>query len=905
MSLPRGPTRIVLLRGGGYDYAELELHAPVHLVAANNVGKTSLIAALQFLYIDDMRQMHFSHGGSETRKHYFPHAGSAVLFECMTPTGLRVFGLRGLGPVQGHKYERFAYSGPYDRADYLDGRQLRPWDEVTRRIVGRDLAILKPRDLRSSLTGAGDATNPPLGLVPLKRSGSYESFRFLFRNLLRLSRIEQHQLKKLFIDITRPRLRQVEVDLRRDYAELFARVERESEGVTALQRVAESIAKLVRAHDERESLRGRLARAWSQIESMLAEEQERVQHARSALGERRLGLASDISQSKEALQGVRDEASKLDRELGALETEIERMQSLRKRTASFAPDLEEGIRSELSKRRDDLASRIALATRTERRDAEQELGETKRAIERDTVLVAQFADAVVTWLRTNSGLSDAELDVVFGVLNPALLGAVIGDGQVEVRDVEAAVAALRAIHDATSEDGFIGAGVLVPCAILTRDSPLARIQDVESVRSRLQAARRKEPELKQVLDDIRVRDELASKKTTIETDLRAAEQRLGEWDEWQRTEPRLAGAVDRAEDLDRQDRPDRVEMDRLQGRLTELEVELHKLDAKDLALGNGLREKVDEVRRLEPCPPSWASAANGSEGGSAELADVLGLYRDESREQRRTAARVERLLGDVEHATAARYVGADERETIDRLKDELAALQNRQRAVQDLWTSLIDGMRSAFKSLVEGVDEIRREVSLLTRALGRRQISNLERVELEVVRQHDLLRKLDAVIGAEDAPLFAGPDGRSKAAREIASWLEDRPRIELAELFDLRFKVVDQAGNTKTFDSLSQIESQGTSTTIKVLVHLELLMTMLSDDSVAVPFFLDEVATLDADNLRGLIDHASAMGFVPVVASPEARDCVDTLYFLRPSDEGLVLDEKSRVVLHRERPDGD
>src|SRR5207244_3679096 len=34
MNVSRGPTRIVLIRSGGYDYADLDLSGPVHLVAA-------------------------------------------------------------------------------------------------------------------------------------------------------------------------------------------------------------------------------------------------------------------------------------------------------------------------------------------------------------------------------------------------------------------------------------------------------------------------------------------------------------------------------------------------------------------------------------------------------------------------------------------------------------------------------------------------------------------------------------------------------------------------------------------------------------------------------------------------------------------------------------------------------
>ena len=34
-------------------------------------GKTTLISTLQYLYIDDQRQMHFSRDSEETRRYYF------------------------------------------------------------------------------------------------------------------------------------------------------------------------------------------------------------------------------------------------------------------------------------------------------------------------------------------------------------------------------------------------------------------------------------------------------------------------------------------------------------------------------------------------------------------------------------------------------------------------------------------------------------------------------------------------------------------------------------------------------------------------------------------------------------------------------------------------------------------
>ena len=103
MSLRAGPHKIVALHCGKFDYAEVEIDAPVHLIGPNNVGKTSLISLLQFLYLDDQRQMLFSRDMADTRRYYFPEKYSYALFECLTPTGFHVVGIHGLGPIRQHE----------------------------------------------------------------------------------------------------------------------------------------------------------------------------------------------------------------------------------------------------------------------------------------------------------------------------------------------------------------------------------------------------------------------------------------------------------------------------------------------------------------------------------------------------------------------------------------------------------------------------------------------------------------------------------------------------------------------------------------------------------------------------------------------------------------------------------
>ncbi len=62
-----GPSRFILINSAKYGYGEIIVNKPVQLIGSNNVGKTALINALQFLLIDDERQMSFTSKMRENR----------------------------------------------------------------------------------------------------------------------------------------------------------------------------------------------------------------------------------------------------------------------------------------------------------------------------------------------------------------------------------------------------------------------------------------------------------------------------------------------------------------------------------------------------------------------------------------------------------------------------------------------------------------------------------------------------------------------------------------------------------------------------------------------------------------------------------------------------------------------
>src|SRR2546430_7690261 len=196
--MPTGPQRLILIRSGCYEYAEIELTGALQIVGPNNTGKTALINTLQFLYLDDRRHMDFgSYTAEQTREFYFLNQYSYVLFECLGATGKCVIGWRGQSKTSGGEPERFFHVGPFDRSDFLDGRnQVREAREVSARLALKQVrAIKSAQEHRELLLPAANGDGQGLGVVALHDIDKYHHFRETLKTLLALSAISQEQMR--------------------------------------------------------------------------------------------------------------------------------------------------------------------------------------------------------------------------------------------------------------------------------------------------------------------------------------------------------------------------------------------------------------------------------------------------------------------------------------------------------------------------------------------------------------------------------------------------------------------------------------------------------------------------------------------------------------------------------------
>lgn len=893
-----GPSRLVLLRAGKYDYGEVELVAPLHLVGPNNVGKTSLIAVLQFLYIDDQRHMHFARDLHATRKYYFPDQNSYILFECLTPAGYQVVGVRGLGPVRSYNFARFAYQGRYQAKDFLDEQQrIRPWEAIQERLASREFRHLEPKHLRAALTGLGDNQGVNLGLVPIRHRDQYQRFRAVFCNLLRLAHLRQEELKGFLLEIHQGQFQQQAIDLEESYSAHYRKVRQEVQALRELKAIAPQVEELLTTARQRDELRQQLPGLWQALENSFRQAQEDRQQQQQQLEEQLKELSQQQSHSQEQQHQLQQQRDELLQQLGQVQAQIRQHDQQTQEFADFVPSFEEENLRRLQQETGQLQARLAQAAasapeplRRRVQRLEQELHQLQRQRQQ---LADNAAAAVLPWLEPE------EQDGLFRLLNPQLLGLPQGTDGANIYDAKGLRQVLTQL--AQGLDGSYYRNQLLQVNLEGLSAPeLAMYQDPETLDQRLseqQAALEREQQLLTAAEDAA---QLRQQHEQLEARQRQSWQKLERYRQFCQGQEQIQQQRHQAQQLQQQQQQLDQQLTDLAQHQRQLEHQQQQLKQQQQRLHKQHQEQLQRFQQLTPPQPDWPLTPFATEG--YDLGDLLELYAQRHQQHQQLQERCQHQYQSIDSQTYSRYQQEDEAATLKALQDAVDGLEEREKAAQELWKSLAAGLQSAFKGLQQDLETLTSRIDSLNRQLGHISISNLQRLRLHLREHPKWTRRIKTLVEADDMPLFTDQEAVNAAHQQLGELLQQYRRVELGDLFDLHFEVTTADNQTRRYSHLDSIESNGTTITIKVLINLLLLKGLLQEQEVSLPFYLDEASSLDWDNLQAIVAEARRMGFIAVLASPDPMEAADRLYFLREHNGRVSLNPDTDLI-RLERPD--
>lgn len=902
-----GVKRIIFIRAGRYDYAELELGKSAHLVGENNVGKTSLIESLQFLYVGNFNEMRFgNYKWEETQRYYFNSDQSYILFECMTSGGKYVtVGLHGRGVLQGYNIERFTFTGQYQQDIFvLADNHVRTFDAIKVKLDedARHFRLLEARDIRASVLGTIDDTQISLGIVPLRDEGKYGKFSYLFRNLLRLNNMTQQDIKETLLEV-HDQFRKKEINLTVEYGTEFARAKLERDKLNELKKVLPDGLKLKEQWEKHTSTRKHIPAFYHHLERVKTETIKRLRADEKRFGDAARQAEEAIKKLKTNEEEIGKVIKKLAGDCAVAQNDLNILADNGKSFQDFILKIEQEALRNLEQQIAELQGKLHANTDTVE-DIEKDIKTLNRKLAGLLSSHENFALLVSTALRGH--FSEKEIRDLFRVLNPALLSAPLQPGFIEVSDEANALKYLHAIRDAIRDGVFEWSGTKIHLSTLSGTNEV--LHDLESIKADIKAT---EKHSKKRASELTVAQDAFAVKKQIEGlsgQAKAIQKRLNAWNDYQErlkkktdweclvktttAEIDLKEAEKRQIDIDNSTLTEQLNRQKKSAEQAGLDVDKvykERYDQPDIAWPSGL---ID---------PSWTD----------DFHQATFDYREMHNTHINTGKEVESLLESIRRSAPSagdHFVGTALEEQIEAVITTLDSIQKIEVSCKEIWEACVVGLRTSLSHILRDLDTLRDKMKVFNQHLAGVSISNLKRLSLEIEERKDHTKKYRDMIRS-DGTLFAGSSESTKAIEEISKMIEGDPIIRLSDLFGVRFIIELDDGSKKTVTDLSNIESRGTTIMIKALVNMILIRDMMhpkviKSGKISIPFYLDEATQMDPKNLKQIVDASIRLGFCPVLASTNPVAVAENLYFVEWAAKGKAVLDKYRHFRRETKEDG-
>lgn len=884
--MPNGPLKIILIYTGNYDYAEVELDGALQIVGPNNTGKTTLINTLQFLYIDDLRRMDFApYSPEQTREFYFPNQYSYVLFECLSGQGKCVVGWRGQSKTSGNDPERFFYLGPFEGDDFFDGRgQVREPRDVNARLALRQYQTIRSAQHHRELLLTGKTSGAPgLGVVSLRQNDRYHHFRDTLKNLLSLSAITQDQMRDRLLMLAEIPSEAVALDARQLFGDDYDLIRRRRDALLRFKKHADKVGLLVKKFERRESARDELVFRWTDLR---AKRQAFEKEHEEKLAKLRADIETETRRQdtlREDLQASRQNENRLREQRGALNRDLEKLEAQAKEFAAFVEELERWGLKVLDDEIAKLQRHLDDAETENISVMERRLADAQAMVQQKDALLRNFDRLLVSTLRKT--FTDDDLGTLFTLLSFELLEYPVGQDGVVVRNERTLESWLRQllsrVRDGTYQDN------IAEVRLRPGHRKLSELENVERVREELDEWRRTRERLTATLEAIRQREQYQAQVITKKAEREAKARQIFAFEQFQTAKvegPRLRAEL-KAFDQS---------LSALTEKIQVFEKQLAESQLRQSALKGAVTKAENEFNgvmgRFNLCRfPEFDAKARTVEDIPNDFDAAIALFLRQQEAEERAASEVAILLREVELVLGEEFLGMDEHETVTRLQEELEALPDKEEALARDWNAHLHGLKSTFDQVLKELSEVKSAADQLNRQFKAVQVSNLKSIRLDPIEHPDPVTWIRRLAEMQQPSLLDEDPGLEATLKNFRQKLENNPIIRYTDLFTLRFTVVGEDDVAHHYQDFRQIESHGTTITVKVLFNLLVLKSLLRKDDCLVPFFLDEIQALDEANRRAILAMAKRLGFIAITAAPDAVGEVDALYYLQPRKGRVTL----------------
>jgi thiol-disulfide isomerase/thioredoxin len=878
--------RLVILNSDIYSKADIELADcdSLQIVGPNNIGKSTLIYALNFLYIIDGKQMTFSGnrtGDKTTFNHYFPSISSSyIVFEIFKKRYYCILVKKNAeGSLDYYNIDSDFKEEHYFKQSH-EGQTLKKFDSLLADFSSSGVEYSKfpnRRDLFNFVYQKGKKNN---GVVWLNEGASQDqreitnNFSKIYRYLINSKLIDNKTLKESLIIADNKENEQVEFSKKNQKdIQTLLKHNREIKVIKSIQKSFSDFKELVNQYKAKNQILSELVYAFNALyssvnielnTSVIKKKKEKEEHQVN-LTETLNPKQSDLNQ---IIGGLKTIVSQKQTSIDTLTKKISKIKSYE------GIDFLNHSLSNLDKERKDTESRL---TQIENQNL------NSRDIETEISRLTQEISNLERQINTYSNLLIHQISK--NVKNKELLNAILSDS-ITALPKENIQSEIEKLNDVMKI--FDGA-ITIP-----KDFKGKAIPSIDDLQVRKNKALKEKESNEQLLPIAKDLEKYRSELSRVQQKIKDVSAKLEELNSLPELERNLI--KEEAEQKSLIQKKDETEKE-----LRITQETIGRINQAIELITNEISQKESRIREIQ----KWKIRIE--ESGIKELEyqtneSLDNLYKNFDRtftERDDIKNRKERLFDSLKAKTETAFASEDE--FIKYLDSELATLDDKQKSIDALLKNISTQFSIPCKTLHSKFQEFEAFINNQFNSKIRKiKISDIDSLNIEIIPNDNLIKDLKKIMEIRDLTSELIFDDQSENLNVLNRYLDNQSVIEFKDLFDIKLHL-DKKGQHKVVDLRNQIESDGTDKMIRMVIIMSIIhQIVLNNEENKIVIFVDEIGTIDEANRIEILNFCKENNFVPISAAPlHPYDGFDKYYLVRRSKGKIVLSENNGNVISR------
>lgn len=235
-------------------------------------------------------------------------------------------------------------------------------------------------------------------------------------------------------------------------------------------------------------------------------------------------------------------------------------------------------------------------------------------------------------------------------------------------------------------------------------------------------------------------------------------------------------------------------------------------------------------------------------------------------------------------------------EFVQEVDEEISNLGQLENNAAELLELISHKFTKPTSDFLQRYNEFKNFLKSFNRQLEDFPVSNIKRITVTPKDVESLTDDLKAISGiASVSELFSSDPNQKQNLSVLKKYFSEGKVIEFKQLFELILEIEKIDGTKEKVDLSKQVESFGTNKILKLFLFLNIIKELAvnsAENKIAI--YIDELGTIGYHNVRQIVKFCNQFNFIPIFASIREIEGIEKYYIIKPNSKGggIVVDER-------------